>query len=238
MSHDQGRPSLFAGMEDGAAAEPDTQRVRILSTLESTRRVSRPARKGGTHRLGGAQKPPVSKVWLAFFGVAALALMASFVTVLRSPEPAPTHKLPVATGPAAPASQVATSSLPPSAPASAAVVAMDVAPAASAPASAPFESLEALPPTAASSSNAPSRDPMAALKTQASPDASVVAAATAATGAALAANKASAKEVRPKQQTVPNASASTSSKRKKQQDSEVALIEAVMTHGSSRPKSK
>ncbi|MFN4266362.1 MAG: hypothetical protein ACK4F8_11530 [Aquabacterium sp.] len=237
MSHDQGRPSLFAGMEDGAAAEPDTQRVRILSTLESTRRVSRPARKGGTHRLGGAQKPPVSKVWLAFFGVAALALMTSFVTVLRSPEPAPTHKLPVATGPAAPASQVATSSLPPSAPASAAVVAMDVAPTASAPASAPFETLEALPPTAASS-NAPSRDPMAALKTQPSPDASVVAAATAATGAALAANKASAKEVRPKQPSVANASASTSSKRKKQQDSEVALIEAVMTHGSSRPKSK
>ncbi|WP_290874899.1 hypothetical protein, partial [Aquabacterium sp.] len=38
-----GRPSLFAGAEDGDAPEGDTQRVRLLSTLESTRRPLRQA---------------------------------------------------------------------------------------------------------------------------------------------------------------------------------------------------
>lgn len=239
MSHDQGRPSLFAGMEDGAAAEADTQRVRILSTLESTRRVSRPARKGGGRQRTSAQKAPISRVWLAFFGITAIALITSFVTVLRAPEPTHTPPALVAQRPAP--LPAATPSVPAATPASEALAVAEPATAASEAASTPFQSLDALPPTAASSSNAPGRDPMAALKAPASPDASVVAAATAATGAAVAAAKTGSKAqsaANNANKPDPNSNAAANAKRTKRKDSEVALIEAVMTHGSSRPRSK
>lgn len=83
------RPSLFAGMEDGTAVE-DTQRVRILSTLESTRRTSRPNRTKGGRRTRKGQR----SIWLqgtlwGAMGLGVVALMAGFVMVIQDSKPAP-----------------------------------------------------------------------------------------------------------------------------------------------------
>lgn len=90
------RPSLFAGMEDGSASE-DTQRVRILSTLESTRRSSRPNRTQGGRQTRKGQR----SIWLqgalwGAMGMGVLALMAGFVMVIQDSQPAPLHAAPAA----------------------------------------------------------------------------------------------------------------------------------------------
>ena len=82
------RPSLFAGMDDDPAAE-DHQRVRILSTLESTRHSSRPSRTQGGKRSSKSHR----RSWLqgalwGAMGVGMLALMASFVMVIQDSKPA------------------------------------------------------------------------------------------------------------------------------------------------------
>lgn len=82
------RPSLFAGMEDGTATE-ETQRVRILSTLESTRRTSRPNRTQGGRQTHKGQR----SIWLqgalwGAMGMGVLALMAGFVMVIQDSKPA------------------------------------------------------------------------------------------------------------------------------------------------------
>ena len=85
MSHDQGRPSLFAGMEDGATPGSDTQRVRILSTLESTRRSQRPARKGPQPAKTAASTQ--SRAWAVTLGLGVVTLLVSFVLIVQGQHP-------------------------------------------------------------------------------------------------------------------------------------------------------
>jgi cytoskeletal protein RodZ len=81
-------------MEDDDASE-DTRRVRILSTLESTRQASRPGRtKGGrrtqkTKRSGWLQ----GALWGAL-GLGVVSLMAGFVMVIQDTKPALAHAAP------------------------------------------------------------------------------------------------------------------------------------------------
>lgn len=213
MSHDQGRPSLFAGMEDGATPGSDTQRVRILSTLESTRRTQRPARKGPPPAKAPASTQ--SRAWAVTLGLGVVTLLVSFVLIVQGQRPPNKLLQPVAPQAKAPeqAAPVATA-----APA--------VAPAASAEHEAPIttaDTLEALPPTSASSSSIPSRDPMAALA-QATPNTPASAPSPTAAKASQAAPGKSNKLAK-----------STKSNRG---DHDVALIEAVMNRGASRPSSR
>lgn len=83
-------------MEDGTASE-DTQRVRILSTLESTRRTSRPNRTQGGRQTHKGQR----SIWLqgalwGAMGMGVLALMAGFVMVVQDSKPVTLHATPVA----------------------------------------------------------------------------------------------------------------------------------------------
>lgn len=76
------RPSLFAGMDNEPSSfDGDTQRVRILSTLESTRRPAR-----GPMKIQGITKKKRSnwqtKALLGLMAVGVLSLLASFVMVL------------------------------------------------------------------------------------------------------------------------------------------------------------
>ncbi|MBI3380938.1 MAG: hypothetical protein HY019_02930 [Aquabacterium sp.] len=76
------RPSLFAGMDNEPSSfDGDTQRVRILSTLESTRRPAR-----GPMKIHGITKKKrsnwQSKALLGLMAVGVLSLLASFVMVL------------------------------------------------------------------------------------------------------------------------------------------------------------
>lgn len=85
------RPSLFAGMEDDEAPE-DTRRVRILSTLESTRQASRPGRtKGGRRTRKSKGRSWLQGVLWGVMGVGVLALMAAFVMVIQDTRPALAH---------------------------------------------------------------------------------------------------------------------------------------------------
>lgn len=85
------RPSLFAGMEDDEAPE-DTRRVRILSTLESTRQASRPGRtKGGRRTRKSKGRSWLQSALWGVMGVGVLALMAAFVMVIQDTRPAVAH---------------------------------------------------------------------------------------------------------------------------------------------------
>lgn len=77
-----GRPSLFAGAEDGDAQEGDTQRVRLLSTLESTRRPLRqpPSRQ---QRVRQQRQAWQRKALIGLMGAGVLALLGSFALVVR-----------------------------------------------------------------------------------------------------------------------------------------------------------
>lgn len=118
------RPSLFAGMEDSTLE--DTQRVRILSTLESTRRTSRPHRtKGGRQRRKGQRSLWMQGALWGALGMGVLALMAGFIMVIQESKPAPlqanvttpSQTAAPATTPAKPDIRVATLDAPASAPA-------------------------------------------------------------------------------------------------------------------------
>lgn len=154
MSHDQGRPSLFAGMEDGATPGSDTQRVRILSTLESTRRSQRPARRGPPSR--GQAHPAASRAWAITLGLGVVTLLISFVLIVQSQRPVPMKPDPIAR--ATPVVVPVTPTPPAVAPS---------APLTETSAAATNELLESLPPTAASSVPQDThRDPLAALSTE------------------------------------------------------------------------
>lgn len=76
------RPSLFAGMDDEPSRfDGDTQRVRILSTLESTRRPARGPMKihGVTRKKRGAWQ---GKALIGLMLIGVLSVLASFVMVL------------------------------------------------------------------------------------------------------------------------------------------------------------
>ncbi|MBI2733937.1 MAG: hypothetical protein HYX44_11735 [Aquabacterium sp.] len=93
------RPSLFAGMDDEPSRfDGDTQRVRILSTLESTRRPARGPMKiyGVTKKKRGNWQ---TKALVALMLLGVLSLLASLVVVLlngRAAEPASPSKAPAA----------------------------------------------------------------------------------------------------------------------------------------------
>lgn len=208
MSHDQGRPSLFAGMEDGATPGSDTQRVRILSTLESTRRSQRPARKGPQPAKTAASTQ--SRAWVVTLGLGVVTLLVSFVLIVQGqrPKAAPKHTEQQAKTPAPSASM--------------ALAAVEVASTASAEqdeAAVAGNNLEALPPTSASSSSIPSRDPMAVL-------------ASTAPEVPSSAPAANVSKVQPSATAKAKTSKPSKSARN---DHDVALIEAVMNRGASSP---
>lgn len=234
MSHDQGRPSLFAGMEDGADPGSDTQRVRILSTLESTRRSQRPARKGPS-----AKRKPAgpSRLLIALMGLGAITLLAGFVltVVNQKPPAAPRPEAQLAT--VMPAAAPASSAVVPTVSASAPDAAVAVAPigSASEPASAPVAADStgvAANASPARTDTAPApRDPLAALATAA------LAAAPAPTPVVAShapAAVASTPVAKPRVQAA-RATAQPKPARPSRNDRDVQLIEAVMSHASSRP---
>lgn len=85
------RPSLFAGMDnEDSTFGSDTQRVRILSTLESTRRPS--GRKGLTKIHGITKKKRSNwqtKALIGLMGVGVLTLLTSFVMVIMDGHSSP-----------------------------------------------------------------------------------------------------------------------------------------------------
>ena len=99
------RPSLFAGMEEDDASD-DTRRVRILSTLESTRQATRPGRIKGRRR-GRPSKPsswPQRVLW-GVLGLGVLTLMAGFVMVIQDGKSAMARTSPPPAAPLAQARQ-------------------------------------------------------------------------------------------------------------------------------------
>lgn len=210
MSHDQGRPSLFAGMEDGATPGSDTQRVRILSTLESTRRPQRPARKGP--KPAKAPASAQTRAWTVTLGLGVVTLLVSFVLIVQGQRP---QAKPPALSPAQAKTAELTATMATAQPAPAASTEQDASVSAA-------DTLEALPPTSASSSSIPSRDPMAALATP-TPDVSA--------SAAVAPSSKASQVVAAK----PKAGKPGKSARN---DHDVALIEAVMNRGASSPSKR
>lgn len=94
-----GRPSLFAGMDDEPSRfDGDAQRVRILSTLESTHRPARgPMKIHGITKKKRSHWQTIALVGLMLLGV--LSLLASLVAVLlsgRAAEPVSPPKAPAA----------------------------------------------------------------------------------------------------------------------------------------------
>ncbi len=85
------RPSLFAGMDnEDSTVDGDTQRVRILSTLESARRPTRGARRGPTKIQGITRKKRgvwQTRVLMGLMILGMLTLLASFVMVLLDGHP-------------------------------------------------------------------------------------------------------------------------------------------------------
>lgn len=85
------RPSLFAGMDnEDSTVDGDTQRVRILSTLESARRPTRGARRGPTKIQGLTRKKRgvwQTRVLMGLMILGMLTLLASFVMVLLDGHP-------------------------------------------------------------------------------------------------------------------------------------------------------
>ena len=226
MSHDQGRPSLFAGMEDGTDPGSDTQRVRILSTLESTRRSQRPARKGPSAKR---QSAGPNRLLIALMGLGAVTLLAGFVlTVVNQKPPAsprPEAQLTAVMPAAASASAVVAPPLSASAPDS--PVAMAPVGSASEPPSAPAAPAA---PDSTTSAQAP-RDPLAALATAALAAAPAPAPVAASHAEAVVASVPAAK---PRVQAA-RATAQPKPARSSRNDRDVQLIEAVMSHASSRP---
>lgn len=81
-------------MDDDDDAPEDTRRVRILSTLESTRQATRPSRTKGGRRT--RQSPSHRRSWLqgalwGAMGVGVVALLAGFVMVIQDGKPALAH---------------------------------------------------------------------------------------------------------------------------------------------------
>lgn len=225
MSHDQGRPSLFAGMEDGASPGSDTQRVRILSTLESTRRSNRPARKG-PRPLERSQSAPLdagqSRAWAITLGLGAVTLLISFILIIQDQRHPPLKSVPDTQAAAPTASAVITPSLAISPPLTEATP-----PEAAASVATEMEPLDTLPPTAANNTPATSGDPMAALVDAKGAHPAVTPGTTESPSPSKARPATMAKTARP-------AKASKSGRN----DQDVDLIEAVMSHGSSRPGSR
>lgn len=91
-------------MGDEPAAE-DHQRVRILSTLESTRHASRPSRtKGGKRTSKSHRRSWLQGALWGAMGVGVLALMAGFVLVIQEGKPAIAQAMPATTIARAPTS--------------------------------------------------------------------------------------------------------------------------------------
>lgn len=220
MSHDQGRPSLFAGMEDGATPGSDTQRVRILSTLESTRRSQRPARKGPPSK--GQAHPGATRAWVITLCLGVVTLLISFVLIIQNQRPAPVKPAPLAqTTPMV----VSVAPTPP--------VVTPSAPLTETPAVAANEVIESLPPTAASSAPQDAgRDPLAALSA-----APVDPVASAPKVADVQPNT-SKEPVAAAKSAKPAKAVSSTKTKGRRNDQDVELIEAVMSHASSRPGSR
>lgn len=106
------RPSLFAGMDTGASGAGDElQSVRILSTLESSRRSSRRGGSASRSRRRNKGQSWQSKVLLALMLVGIVSVLVSFAMVIQdghpdAPSVAPTHRAAAAASTAHPAPSV------------------------------------------------------------------------------------------------------------------------------------
>ena len=205
-------------MDDEPAAE-DHQRVRILSTLESTRHASRPSRtKGGrrthkSHRRSWLQ----GALWGAM-GVGVLALMAGFVLVIQDSKPAIAQVLPAPT----------TIARPPT----------------SAKHDTPVPSVEVTAPTAAGPAviEATHADtPLAALSAEpTASSATVLATSTEPERVAVNSKANAAPAVKPAAATTATPAAKTgkAGATAKGQDEDVALLEAMFAHTGRKPPPK
>jgi hypothetical protein len=81
------RPSLFAGVSQGDEADEDMQRVRLLSTLESARKPQRRAPSKSSQRPNGDRIGWQVKALIGLMGAGVLALLLSFVMVVREGHP-------------------------------------------------------------------------------------------------------------------------------------------------------
>ena len=81
--HKATRPSLFAGME-AYEVDGDIPLVRILSTLESSRRPYQPAPSKRTNKRKGYSAAWQVKALYALMGAGVLALLTSFAIVLHN----------------------------------------------------------------------------------------------------------------------------------------------------------
>ncbi|MDI1259673.1 hypothetical protein [Aquabacterium sp.] len=208
------RPSLFAGM-DGEPATEDHQRVRILSTLESTRHASRPSRTKGGKRTSKSHR----RSWLhgalwGAMGVGVLALMVGFVMVIQDSKPAIAQALPATTA-VAHARAAARQDTP-------VPIAEITAPSAAGP---------------AVIETTPSNSPLAALSTATPvPEASSAPALTAPVPErSTKRHPASAAMATP---TVPSAKPGKGGTSAKGQDEDVALLEAMFAHTGRKPPAK
>lgn len=240
------RPSLFAGMDnEDSTFGGDTQRVRILSTLESTRRPS--GRKGPMKIHGVTRKKRSNwqtKALLGLMGVGVLTLLTSFVMVVAeghgpSAKPDDTNK----PAPATPAVKQVNGQSPkvavdPSNPL-AALIAQPArpTPAAPTPQVAVIENVTTAPatpipaetkvtkPVALAPANVTASPPKVAPITAAKPAAAVVDSKPVAAAQGLAAADAARN----------SASASKRTPSSKGKDDDVALLEAMFAHTRPRP---
>lgn len=236
-----GRPSLFAGMESDE--EDSSERVRILSTLAANRPPSKRASTRARARRGRTSSWQV-KALMGLMGLGVAGLLAGFAMVLTQGHPqAQPDELPEVRQTAMPT--------PPAAAASAVAATAASAPATTVPA--PTALIEDLAPTAATTSTAvAATSPLAALNTaQATPSSAPAQPAPKApesdpqgkpAGAPVIA--AATVEVQPKH-TLPRPSTQSHAQARKRsattkpsRDADVALLEAMFTHGQSGTPTK
>lgn len=206
---------------DDEPATDERQRVRILSTLESSRHASRPSRTKGGRRTSKSHR----RSWLqgalwGAMGVGVLALMAGFVLVIQDSKPAIAQVMPspntVALAPA------------------------------SAKHDAPVPSVEVTAPTAAGPAvieTTHANTPLAALSAEpTAPSATVLATSTDAERVALNSKANAAPAVKPVVATTstatPAAKTGKAGATAKGQDEDVALLEAMFAHTGRKPPPK
>jgi cytoskeletal protein RodZ len=204
---------------DDEPATDERQRVRILSTLESTRHASRPSRTKGGRRTSKSHR----RSWLqgalwGAMGVGVLALMAGFVLVIQDSKPAIAQGLP------APTTIARTPT--------------------SAKRDTPVPSVEVTAPTAAGPAvieTTHADTPLAALSVEpTASSATVLATSTDAERVALNSKTNAAPAVKPAAATTSTPAAKTgkAGATAKGQDEDVALLEAMFAHTGRKPPPK
>lgn len=82
---DLGRPSLFADFDQESVEDVEPQRIRLLSTLESQRRVR--GRPRAQRLPTGRTHPWLTRALMVAMGLGMLVMLLSFIQLLRRPPP-------------------------------------------------------------------------------------------------------------------------------------------------------